>query len=447
MTTTRWVGMLSAGFVLAGTASDTAAQSLGTFRWQLQPFCNAITVNVTQSGAVYTLDGYDDQCGAPTRAPLVGLATPNPDGTIGLGLQLVTTPSATPVAVRASISLAALGGAWSDSAGNSGTMVFNGAASGSPRPASVVVSASAVNVTGAMTAGAVNVGGAVTATSANLGAVAATSLTASSLTTPALQTEGAADVRVTGTLRAGSSLQLENGSLYMSSFGFAPTFETIRASGTVAAPGFVVTGDRLASFYFRGRVGSNGARRAGAAIHATATENWLSGNGGSLTFETGANGSNVTLPRLFIDQNGEVGIGTITPDQLLSVNGNASKVGGGTWAVFSDERLKHMRGTFTRGLSDLLRLQPMRFEYLADNPLGLRGQGEYVGFSAQAVREVVPEAVSMSGSGYLQLHSDPLLWTMLNAIKELEARTRTENEQLRRQLDDLQRVLAPARLR
>jgi hypothetical protein len=36
---------------------------------------------------------------------------------------------------------------------------------------------------------------------------------------------------------------------------------------------------------------------------------------------------------------------------------------------------------------------------------------------------------------------------MLNAIKELEARTRTENEQLRRQLDDLQRVLAPARLR
>jgi hypothetical protein len=111
------------------------AQTLGTFRWQLQPYCNVVTVNVTQSGAVYTLDGYDDQCGAPTRAPLVGLATPNPDGTIGFGLQLVTTPSAAPVAVRASVSLATLGGPWSDSVGNSGTLVLDGPGTGSPRPA------------------------------------------------------------------------------------------------------------------------------------------------------------------------------------------------------------------------------------------------------------------------------------------------------------------------
>lgn len=441
MRTSTLTAWLMTGAVLAAGPEWTCAQSLGALRWQLQPFCNVITVNVTQSGAVYTLDGYDDQCGAPQRAPLVGLATPNPDGTIGFGLQVVTTPSATPVAIRASITLAALGGAWSDSVGNSGTMVFNGAAAGSPRPATTAVSASAVNVTGAVTAGAVNVGGAVTATSANLGAVDATSLT-----TSALRTEGVADVRVASTLRIGNGLQMENGYLLMSSFGFAPSFETIRGSGTVAAPGFVVAGDRLASFYFKGLLaGPTGARRSGAAIHATATENWLSGNGGSLTFETGPNGSNVTVPRLFIDQNGEVGIGTVTPDQLLSVNGNASKVGGGTWAVFSDERLKHMRGTFTRGLSDLLRLQPMRFEYRADNPLGLRGHGEYVGFGAQAVREVIPEAVSVSESGYLQLHSDPLLWTMLNAIKELEGRTRTENQQLRAELVELRRALAAAR--
>src|SRR3954454_20657647 len=35
---------------------------------------------------------------------------------------------------------------------------------------------------------------------------------------------------------------------------------------------------------------------------------------------------------------GRVGIGTTAPDQLLSVNGDASKVGGGSWQTFSDER-------------------------------------------------------------------------------------------------------------
>lgn len=135
MQTTRFTMTLA--LALAVMVSDARAQSLGVFRWQLQPFCNVLTITVTQSGGVYTLDGYDDQCGAPTRAPLVGLATPNPDGTIGFGVQLVTSPAALPVAVRASVSLATVGGPWSDSAGNSGTLVLNGAAGGSPRPSVV----------------------------------------------------------------------------------------------------------------------------------------------------------------------------------------------------------------------------------------------------------------------------------------------------------------------
>jgi hypothetical protein len=32
------------------------------------------------------------------------------------------------------------------------------------------------------------------------------------------------------------------------------------------------------------------------------------------------------------------------------VNGTASKPGGGTWAVFSDERLKNIKGTYSRPL-------------------------------------------------------------------------------------------------
>ena len=56
--------------MLVVTGSSSAlAQPIGTFQWQLQPYCNALTVTVVQSGGVYTLDGFDDQCGAAVRAP------------------------------------------------------------------------------------------------------------------------------------------------------------------------------------------------------------------------------------------------------------------------------------------------------------------------------------------------------------------------------------------
>ena len=40
--------------------------------------------------------------------------------------------------IDARITLAALGGTWSDSAGNSGTFAFNASTGGSPRPAPTV---------------------------------------------------------------------------------------------------------------------------------------------------------------------------------------------------------------------------------------------------------------------------------------------------------------------
>ena len=70
---TRFVraALAAGGAVLLAAAAE--AQPLGTFSWQLQPFCNVVTVNITQLGAFYTMDGFDDQCGAPQRAALVGL--------------------------------------------------------------------------------------------------------------------------------------------------------------------------------------------------------------------------------------------------------------------------------------------------------------------------------------------------------------------------------------
>lgn len=124
--------------LFALSSAPAQAQSIGTLTWQLQPYCNRVTLTITQNGGIYTLDGYDDQCGAAQRAPLVGIATPNPDGSIGFALNIVTVPSGLPVHVESRVSLGTLGGPWTDSAGNSGTLVFNGAAAGAARPAPTV---------------------------------------------------------------------------------------------------------------------------------------------------------------------------------------------------------------------------------------------------------------------------------------------------------------------
>jgi hypothetical protein len=117
-------------------AAPAAAQPLGTFRWQTQPYCNLITLSVAQAGGVYTLDGFDDQCGAGRRATVTGTAVPNPDGTIALGLNVVTAPDAAPVHIAVPLDMSTLQGAWRDSAAHGGSFVLapNGGNGGSPRP-------------------------------------------------------------------------------------------------------------------------------------------------------------------------------------------------------------------------------------------------------------------------------------------------------------------------
>ena len=115
---------------------------------------------------------------------------------------------------------------------------------------------------------------------------------------------------------------------------------------------------------------------------------------------------------------GNVGIGTAAPTDKLSVNGSASKPGGGSWSVFSDARLKNIRGKFNTGLNAVMQLQPLRYEYRPNNAMGINSAGEHIGFSAQEVQKVIPQAVTQNESGYLMVNNDPIMWTMLNAIKE-----------------------------
>jgi hypothetical protein len=150
-----------------------------------------------------------------------------------------------------------------------------------------------------------------------------------------------------------------------------------------------------------------------------------------LTLLNDARNAFITDNILVAVSSGSVGIGTAAPDQKFSVNGDASKAGGGAWQTFSDERLKNIKGRFNSGLKAVMQLQPIRYEYRKDNALGIKSEGDHIGFGAQAVQKIIPEAVTKNSAGYLMVNNDPILWTMLNAIKEQQKEIAQLKEQVR----------------
>jgi hypothetical protein len=83
------------------------AQVLGTFSWQLAPYCNVLTMTVEQRGATYRLDGTDDLCGAQVHAAASGTAHLNPNSTVSVAVT-VTRPDGIPVQHNLSLVLPTL---------------------------------------------------------------------------------------------------------------------------------------------------------------------------------------------------------------------------------------------------------------------------------------------------------------------------------------------------
>ena len=125
---------LAGALFLAAAPSHVSAQTIGTFSWALLPYCNVITVTVTQVGPLYRLEGWDNQCGG-NRASAIGTANFNSGDEVGLGFNIVGSPGGVPLHVDATLSIAGgFNGTWRDSAGRSGTFAFGAAGGGTTRP-------------------------------------------------------------------------------------------------------------------------------------------------------------------------------------------------------------------------------------------------------------------------------------------------------------------------
>jgi hypothetical protein len=171
------------------------------------------------------------------------------------------------------------------------------------------------------------------------------------------------------------------------------------------------------------------------------TNTFLNAPSGKILFRIGNN-----TTAMNITSTGQLGIGTTSPDQLLTVNGNADKPGGGSWGTYSDIRLKRLSGSFEGGLSQILKVKPVRYRYKEDNALGIRDRDEHVGLVAQEVQKVIPEAVTENSQGYLLVNNDPILWTMLNAIKEQQALINKQQRQIKQLTSQMRAIRTSLKL-
>ena len=108
------------------------------------------------------------------------------------------------------------------------------------------------------------------------------------------------------------------------------------------------------------------------------------------------------------------------------------------WSTTSDRRLKKNIVDNTKGLAEINQLRVTNFEYrtedeidmsefpLADNAhqvvLGEGNGGHHTGVIAQEIESVLPECIKVSDRGAKTVDTDPILWALVNSVKELSAK-------------------------
>ncbi len=161
-----------------------------------------------------------------------------------------------------------------------------------------------------------------------------------------------------------------------------------------------------------------------------AISNYGGGNQ-SLFVVASSSGALATSTNFIINNFGKVGIGTSSPAAQLTTTGTVqfANFGAGTLStdangnltVSSDERLKDIQGDFTDSLSEILAINPILYKWKADT--GLDTGTVYAGFSAQNVKENIPEAVGVDKNGFLTLSDRPIIAALVNAVKEIASVT------------------------
>jgi trimeric autotransporter adhesin len=155
-----------------------------------------------------------------------------------------------------------------------------------------------------------------------------------------------------------------------------------------------------------------------------------------------AMGTNNTT-RFWIKANGNVGIGVNDPSHILHISGQGRSTNS-AWATTSDIRLKNIDKPFEYGLKELIAINTYRFHYKENNALKLPSDKGFQGVMAQELQKVIPEAVIKQADGYFTVNTDPVFWTMLNSVKEINTanlKLKSESDALKLELEQVKTEL------
>ncbi|KHD89168.1 MAG: hypothetical protein OM95_04945 [Bdellovibrio sp. ArHS] len=148
------------------------------------------------------------------------------------------------------------------------------------------------------------------------------------------------------------------------------------------------------------------------------TNFWNSYEGATTAFDFKQKTGASTFENLLtIQSNGNVGIGTISPTQLLHVNGTALAT---AWNTTSDKRLKEEITEIKNPLEKILQLRGVTFKWRTDiSQPTTHERIEDIGVIAQEVEKQFPEAVHTDHNGYKSVNYPSLVAPLIEAIKEL----------------------------
>ena len=129
------------------------------------------------------------------------------------------------------------------------------------------------------------------------------------------------------------------------------------------------------------------------------------------------------------NSNNYLGIGNTSPTEMLHVTGNGrfTAVGAGTFSnnlnitsdgtlttATSDEKYKYNILPISYGLNTILQLKPVNFQWV-------EGEENDLGFIAQDVADVIPEAVNTNWNSDLLMRYESLIPILTKAIQEQQA--------------------------
>jgi hypothetical protein len=126
--------------------------------------------------------------------------------------------------------------------------------------------------------------------------------------------------------------------------------------------------------------------------------------------------------------NGITAYGSSSPGYYGIITNTAAKDGGGVWDAYSDSRVKENVNPYTKGLAEILLINPVSYDY---NGLGgIKQSTGHVGVIAQEINTVLPETVGTysaklneddeENTDLLTFNGTALTYVLINAIKELK---------------------------